>query len=160
MNTEEIIRQLKDSNLYAECPSCDGEFKLSEAILFDGTKPFPSEVLKIQQALEEELKKRGEELKKTKKHATITTQKTTIAINIGQELEKISPHFKDFKWSLPDCRFLGNPVDFISFTGLSNNKIKAIDFVEIKTGHSRLGDSQKCVKDAIEDKKVSYKEFI
>ena len=40
MNTAELIQQLKQSSLYAEC-LCGGEFKLSDAILFDGTKPFP-----------------------------------------------------------------------------------------------------------------------
>jgi len=48
MNTVELIKKLKQSNLWAECP-CGEEFKLSDAILFDGTKPFPSEILKIKQ---------------------------------------------------------------------------------------------------------------
>jgi len=36
MNTEELIRKLQGSNLFAECPSCGGEFKLSKSLLFDG----------------------------------------------------------------------------------------------------------------------------
>ena len=33
MNTEELIRKLQGSNLFAECPSCGGEFKLSQSLL-------------------------------------------------------------------------------------------------------------------------------
>ena len=42
METEEIIAQLNCSEIYAR-HSCGGEFKLSKAFLFDGTKPFPHE---------------------------------------------------------------------------------------------------------------------
>ena len=59
METEQLIKQLKESNLYAEC-SCGGEFKLSSAILFDGTKGFPPEALEKQKELKEELKERDE----------------------------------------------------------------------------------------------------
>ena len=44
MNIERLIHKLRASDLYAECP-CGGEFKLSESLLFDGTKPFPEEAL-------------------------------------------------------------------------------------------------------------------
>ena len=45
-NIEQLIKKLRESNLYAVCP-CGGEFKLSKAILFDGTKTFPKEALEI-----------------------------------------------------------------------------------------------------------------
>ncbi|MBW2965660.1 hypothetical protein KY342_00990, partial [Candidatus Woesearchaeota archaeon] len=64
--TEQLIKKLKESKLYAECP-CGGEFKLSEAVLFDGTKPFPKEALEVQTQLKQELKDRTEKLKKKKK---------------------------------------------------------------------------------------------
>jgi hypothetical protein len=47
VDTGQLIKKLKTSNLYAECP-CGEEFKLSEAILFDGAKPFPEEALQTQ----------------------------------------------------------------------------------------------------------------
>ncbi len=50
METEEIILKLKESDLYAICP-CGEEFKLSDAILFDGTKLLPKEALEIQKKL-------------------------------------------------------------------------------------------------------------
>lgn len=158
VNTEQLIKQLKGSGLWAEC-LCGGEFKLSDAILFDGTKPFPEEALEQQKLLLEALKDRGADLKKQKKLATEKALITTKAVNVGKNLEKILPTLQDFKWNLPDCRFLGDPIDLITFNGLSLNKLHSISFIEVKSGKARLNDNQKLVKDAVEDKKVSYKVF-
>ncbi|MFH1311503.1 MAG: Holliday junction resolvase-like protein [Nanoarchaeota archaeon] len=158
METEEIIQQLKQSNLWAESP-CGHEFQLSKAILFDGTKTFPKEALESKQAFIDELTNREEDLIKQKKLVTKKAEITSKAINIGKNLEKILPTLKDFKWELPDCRFIGDPLDLITFNGLSINKIDSISFIEIKSGAARLNDHQKMIKDAIGDKKISYKEF-
>ncbi len=158
MQIEEIIQQLKQSNLWAESP-CGCEFKLSEAILFDGTKPLPKEALESKEAFLNELKEREEELKKQKKLVTEKAFITTKAVNIGKNVEKILPTLKDFKWDLPDCRFMGDPVDLIIFNGLSINKIDSISFIEVKSGMARLNTHQKIIKKAIEEKKVSYKEY-
>ncbi len=158
MNTKELIKKLKESNLYAECP-CSGEFKLSQATLFDGTKPFPPEALEIQNKLKEELTASEEELKKRRKLATEKALITTKAVNIGKNFEKVLPTMKDFKWELPDSRFLGDPIDLIIFNGLSLGKVNSINFIEVKSGNAKLNEHQKSIKDAIEDKKVSYKVF-
>jgi len=39
--TETFIKNLQKSQLSAECPQCNEEFSLSEALLFDGRKKFP-----------------------------------------------------------------------------------------------------------------------
>lgn len=158
VETEEIIQALKSSNLWAESP-CGHEFQLSKAILFDGTKPFPKEAIDSQNVLKNILKDREDDLVKQKKLATSKAQKTTKAVNIGKSLEKISPTLKNFKWELPDCRFLGDPFDMITLNGLSKNKINSISFIEIKSGAARMTSHQKSIKDAIEDKKVFYQEF-
>jgi predicted Holliday junction resolvase-like endonuclease len=158
MKTEEIIQALKQSDLWAESP-CGHEFKLSEAILFDGTKSFPKEALESKEAFLKELKDREEELNKQKKLVTEKAFITTTAVNIGKSIEKIFPTLKDFAWELPDCRFIGDPLDMITFNGLSLNKVHSISFIEVKSGKAYLNPHQKMIKDAIEDKKVSYKEF-
>ncbi|WNZ28479.1 MAG: hypothetical protein IAX21_07365 [Candidatus Bathyarchaeota archaeon] len=158
MDIERLIRKLRSSDLYAEC-QCGGEFKLSESILFDGTKPFPEEALEAQMNLEDSLKTREELLKKRMKLATQTAQVTTKAVNIGKNLEKVLPTMKDFKWPTPDSKFLGDPIDLIIFNGLSENRVQSINFVEVKSGKARLNKHQKSIKDAIEDHKVSYKVF-
>lgn len=158
MDVEKLIKELKESNLYAEC-SCGGEFKLSQAILFDGTKPFPPEALEIQNKLKEELTTSEEELKKRRKLATEKALITAKSVNIGKNLEKVLPTMKDFKWELPDSRFLGDPIDLITFNGLSLGKTDSISFIEVKSGNARLNQHQKSIKDAVEDKKVRYKVF-
>lgn len=158
MNTAQLIKKLQESNLYAEC-RCGGEFKLSKTILFDGTKPFPKEVLEVQKTLKEELEQREIKLKKRKNLATKKAEITTKAVNVGKNLEKVLPTMKDFKWMLPDCRYLETPIDMITFNGFSLAKVDSISFIEVKSGGADLNTHQKSIKDAVEDKRVSYKVF-
>ena len=158
MSTQKIIDRLKKSDLYAECP-CGAEHKLSDLLLFDGTKPFPPKVQKVQEQYEEEIRKRNAKLEKNKKLTTEKATITTRSVNIGKNLEKILPIMEDFKWQLPDCRFLGDPIDLLTFNGLSVNNIDSISFIEVKSGKSRLNKHQKLVKEAVEDNRVTYKVF-
>ena len=159
MKTEEIIQLLKKSNIYAEHSSCNGEFKISDALLFDGTKPFPFKAMEVQKNLEEALKERQEELKKSMKRATTGAQTTAKSVNVGKLLEKVFPTMSDFEWELSDCRFLGEPIDLIIFHGLSAGKVESIRFLEVKSGQARLNEHQKSIKEAIENNKVKYEEF-
>jgi predicted Holliday junction resolvase-like endonuclease len=157
-STESLIKELQTSNLIAECP-CGEEFKLADAVIFDGTKKFPKEALEYQQALLAELEERAKELEKRKNLATERAENTTKAVNIGKNLEKIFPTLKNFKWEIPDTRFLGDPIDLIIFKGLSQGNVEWIDFVEIKTGKAPLNKRQKSIRSAIENNDVSYKVF-
>ncbi len=158
MSIQNIIDSLKKSDLYAECP-CGAEHKLSDLLLFDGTKPFPPEVEAVQEQYEEELRKRNAKLEKNKKLTTEKATITTRSVNIGKNLEKILPLMEDFKWQLPDCRFLGDPIDLLTFNGLSVNNIDSISFIEVKSGKARLNKHQKLVKAAVEDNRVKYRVF-
>lgn len=157
MKTEYLIKKLKESKFYAVCPDLQEDFRLAKALLFDGTKPFPKEALGVQQALQQELADREAQLRKKEKLITTKAQITTRAVNVGKILEKILPTMKDFKWTVPDCKFLGDPIDLIIFNGLSVNNVNSISFVEVKSGSATLKNNQKSIRDAIEDKKVSYK---
>jgi len=155
----QLIAKLRRSGLYGECPQGYGDFKLSQTAIFDGTKPFPEEALEIQLQMQSILKDKKDELEKKRKRATTTAAITTEAVNIGKNLEKILPTMSDFKWTVPDCKFLGDPIDLLVFKGLAFNKVSSIDFVEVKSGKAKLNKHQRSIKDAIEDKKVSYKVF-
>lgn len=157
MNTKQIIEELKKSNLYAECTSCGEEFKLSSSIMFDGLGEFPSEGKTIREELLQELKTELEKLKKQKLSAVEGAEKKAIEVGIGKIIEKILPACKDFNMTLSDCRPLFEPVDMVVFNGATNNDVKTITFLEIKTGNSRLNEHQRMIRDAIEDKKVSFK---
>jgi len=157
MNTESLIKELKTSGLYAECPKCGGEFELAKAIIFDASKPFPKEAIERQRLMIEAFDKEMKELEKRKKRAKTGAKITAEAVNIGKKIEVLLPTLKEFKWNLPDCRFLGEPLDFIAFNGLSRSKVDSVSFIEVKSGGARLNGHQKAIKDAIEDKKVSCK---
>lgn len=158
MDVKQLIKELKVSDIYAEC-SCGGEFKLSDAILFDGTKPFPQEALDVQNQLDSGLKNRDLDLEKRKKLATTKAEITTKAVNVGKSLEKALPTMKDFKWIVPDSKFLGDPIDLMVFNGLSMGHVNSLSFVEVKSGNAHLNQHQKSIRDAIEDRRVSYKVF-
>jgi len=159
MQVAELIKNLKTSNLYAECP-CGEEFKLSDSFLFDGTKPFPEEALKAKTMLIKELEKQENTLAKKISQITEKTAITTRATNVGNFLELALPTAKDFKWVVPDSRFLGKPIDLLVFNGLSKGKVESLSFVEVKTGKARLSDNEKSIRDALADHKVSFKVFV
>lgn len=81
------------------------------------------------------------------------------SVIIGQFTEQIAPFFPDFPYNPKDLRFVGNPVDFIVFEGITTGKIKEVVFLEIKTGKSNLNTNERSLKNIIENKKVSYKEY-
>ena len=86
--------------------------------------------------------------------------KRSKAVINGQVAEQIAPFLPDFPANPSDARFIGKPVDFIVFSGLSENeKIDEILFVEVKTGKSLLSEREKEVKKAIEKGKVRYVEY-
>lgn len=86
--------------------------------------------------------------------------KRSKAVISGQVTEQIAPFLPDFPANPSDARFIGKPVDFIVFSGLSENeKIDEILFVEVKTGKSLLSEREKEVKKAIEKGNVRYVEY-
>ena len=159
MKIEQLIKSLQTSELYAECP-CGQEFKLSDAILFDGTEQFPETAVKAQRELESRLQTREQDLAKKMRLATEGAEKTTKAVNVGKNLERALPTMKNFKWVVPDSKFLGDPIDLLVFNGLSNGDVESLSFVEVKSGNAKLNDHQKSIRDAISDHRVSYKVFV
>jgi predicted Holliday junction resolvase-like endonuclease len=77
----------------------------------------------------------------------------------GKFWEQIAPYMPNFKHNPADARFLGSPVDFIVFEGMSEKDIKRVIFVEVKSGKSSLSIQEKNLKSAIESKNVSWEEI-
>ena len=156
LNKGSIINQLQNSNLYARCPNCEGEFKLSSAILFDGLAKFPDIADKKRQEWVDELKSRAEELVQRKVSMSERSERGAIATGIGDTIEQILPAYREFKHPIADCRALFKPVDLVIFKGCHNSKVDWITFLEIKTGDARLNDHQRVIKNAIEKHRVNY----
>lgn len=86
--------------------------------------------------------------------------KRSRAVIGGQISEQVAPFLPDFPCDAADVRFIGKPVDFIGFVGLSKtDKVDEIVFIEVKTGDSKLSDREKEVKRAVEEKRVRYVQY-
>ncbi len=77
----------------------------------------------------------------------------------GQFSEQLSPFSQDFPVKPSEARFLGAPIDFIAFKGLDEKEVTEIIFIEVKSGNSKLNETEKSIKKAIENKNISFQEF-
>ena len=101
------------------------------------------------------------QLKEAEKKAREDALKRSRSVIRGQATEHLAPFMVE-GINPKDCRFLGNPVDYIVFDGLSEladktiDHIKEIKFVDIKTGKSSLNTAQRRIRDAVKDARVSF----
>ena len=86
--------------------------------------------------------------------------KRSRAVLNGQLTEQIAPFLPNFPCKPCDVQFLGKPVDFVAFTGLSDSDtVDEILFIEVKTGTSALTSREKQVRKAVEEGRVRYVEY-
>ena len=81
------------------------------------------------------------------------------AILSGMFSEQLAPYLPNFNFKPTECKFMGNPVDFIVFKGLDEKNINEIVFVEVKSGKSKLSEVEKSLKETVEKKKVRWEEY-
>lgn len=81
----------------------------------------------------------------------------------GQIAEEMAPMLPGFDFEPADCKFLGDPVDYVIFDGLSRwrNGEGALEdleivFVDVKSGKARLNDAQRAIQGAIEAGRVRF----
>ncbi len=83
--------------------------------------------------------------------------KKSEAVTRGKVTEYLIPYFPDFEYNPKDARFLGTPVDFIVFDGLSEGEMKKVVFIEVKSGKTdTLSKREKLVRECVDRGKVSY----
>ncbi|HQJ18853.1 MAG TPA: Holliday junction resolvase-like protein [Methanolinea sp.] len=79
------------------------------------------------------------------------------AVVRGRVTEHLIPFFPSFPYNPRDARFLGSPVDFVVFSGLSAGSLDEIVFVEVKSGKSAsLSSRERMVRACVEEGKVRY----
>jgi predicted Holliday junction resolvase-like endonuclease len=79
----------------------------------------------------------------------------------GKIAEQIAPLLPEFLYNPADARFIGSPLDYIIFDGLtdvSDDKKASIRiiFMDVKKGSASLSRTQRVIKEAIEEKAVSW----
>lgn len=77
----------------------------------------------------------------------------STAIKHGQAWEHFVPFMENYPGDKDNSVFLGMPIDFLSF---GEDKIQ---FIEVKTGQSKLSEKQKNIKKLVEEKKVEWHEL-
>lgn len=81
----------------------------------------------------------------------------------GQATEQLAPYINP-DYNPKDYKFMGDPIDFIIFDGMSDvntseDTIKKIIFMDIKTGKSQLNRTQRKIKQAIQDGRIEFKVY-
>ena len=95
----------------------------------------------------------GEELRRK---AAIARSRQIIGGNFSEQL---APYLPDFPFDPTEARFIGKPVDFLVFSGLSQGEVKEVVFVEVKSGGSKMNRNEASLKAAIDEKRVRFAEY-
>jgi uncharacterized protein YneF (UPF0154 family) len=85
--------------------------------------------------------------------------KKSRAVLGGQFSEQLAPFLPDFPHNPTEVRFIGKPIDFLVFKGMDEKNISEVVFVEVKSGKARMNPVEKTLKDAIDNKRVSWAEY-
>lgn len=156
---EQVLKVLNSGKFHAECPNCLDEINLKEAGLFH-LDHFTAEAKDVYKEMLLMQKERRAELKERKLKIPMKSEVGAKSVNLGFLLERLAPTLDGFKFNKNDCRSLFDPIDYVIFEGLSTKKqVSKILFVDIKSGGARLSQKQKQIKQAVEDKKVTFKTY-
>ena len=90
--------------------------------------------------------------KSIRKDAAAKSQSTLV----GKITEHFIPYLPEFSYNPQDARFLGSPIDFIVFDGLSEGVLRKIIFVEVKTNAGSLTVRERQIRDVINEKAVEW----
>jgi len=78
----------------------------------------------------------------------------------GKITEMFAPYLEGFPFKASECKFLGDPVDYVVFEGLDNRDITGIHFLDVKADSSELKKHQRQIKEIIEQKgNIGFKTF-
>lgn len=83
----------------------------------------------------------------------MSKSKKSSEVRLGNLSEQFAPLLDTWEYNPNDFKFLGRPIDGISF----NND--SIVFIEIKSGQSGLSQKQRRVKQLVEEGKVEFRVF-
>lgn len=171
VNLVEEIKLLRDSNseILSKKASLLKDYNEVKHELYETIVSFKEEISdlsKINLELESDLKSQELIYKKDLKEKIAEARKDAVAksrsILRGQATEHLAPYI--LKGTNPkDYRFMGNPIDYICFEGLSDvldktsDEITCIYLIDIKTGKSALNKSQRRIRDAINDGRIEFK---
>jgi len=82
----------------------------------------------------------------------------------GKIAEQMAPVLSEFPFNPADARFIGSPVDYVIFDGLTDvaddkKKEIRIVFMDVKSGNAVLTRTQRVIRQAVMDKKIAWETF-
>jgi len=103
------------------------------------------------------------EIKQAKKRSN-NAQRNILKGQIG---EQFTPFISDFPYNPADCRFMGEPIDYVIFHNLHScseghvtlDEVKVI-FAEVKTGNAKLNPRQKILRQVIANGQIEFQELL
>ncbi len=79
------------------------------------------------------------------------------AVLSGKFTEQMAPYLPEFNYDPTEARFIGSPIDFIIFPGLSQGDPQEIIIMEIKSSkNSQLTPAERKIRQLIEDGMVRW----
>jgi len=85
--------------------------------------------------------------------------KRSSAVVTGKVTEHLAPYMAEFPYDPRDARFLGTPVDLVVFDGMSEDALRQIVFLEIKSRDGALSARERRIREAVLEGRVAWKEF-
>ena len=76
----------------------------------------------------------------------------------GKVAEQFVPFLPGFEFQHRDARFLGMPIDYVVFDGLSNDAVEQVVFIEVRTGGKTLSKGQRQIREAVQAGHVEWRE--
>ncbi|MBQ9539088.1 MAG: Holliday junction resolvase [Treponema sp.] len=74
--------------------------------------------------------------------------------------EQLAPMLPGFPCDAADVRFVGKPVDYVAFPGMSDGgRVEEVVFIEVKTGSAGLSRREKEIRDAVRSGRVRWAEW-
>ena len=98
-------------------------------------------------------------VKKLSKEAARDALNRSRHILKGQAAEQLAPLSGSFAYLPSDSRFLGSPIDYMIFNGLSEDQELEIVFLEIKSGKAQLTSREAKIKEAVKAGRVRWEEL-
>jgi len=69
----------------------------------------------------------------------------------GKVAEAFAPFLEGFPFKPSECKFIGDPIDYLVFEGLDERDVKGVHLLEVKNNKSKLSKHQKQIKDIIDN---------
>ena len=155
---QEVLKEFsKDPRYMGICPSCEESFRLKDSHLFYSDN-FTPEAQSTRAQLVESLSELKLEYELLKKRILQGAPKKSLEVIFGQVAEKVAPVMPKFPFDINDCRFLGDPIDYVIFSGVSSEShVYRIVFADVKTGEAKLNPHQKQTREALENGRMTIR---